>query len=176
MRPSPSLRWTVHGQKFVHSSISKLISWSSVQICPWYGRYEPKFWSVFHMDRRMDGRWQTAVFVRVGPVVHFYYLENTVRDLSCPWTIFCVRPWQLVWFWMSRVSLTILWCFELIHSYYAKKGNPMWSNNAFINQMLTKAWIWTHEGCALPRVHSNWLQSTWYTSDLKSVDFSVNSK
>ena len=38
MRPSPSMRWTVHGKKSVHSSTSKLLSWSSVQIGPWGGR------------------------------------------------------------------------------------------------------------------------------------------
>ena len=33
-RPNPSMRWTVQDQKSVHSSISKLLSWSVVRICP----------------------------------------------------------------------------------------------------------------------------------------------
>ena len=37
-RPIPSMRWTVHDQKFVRLSTLKLLSWSGVRIRPWDGR------------------------------------------------------------------------------------------------------------------------------------------
>ena len=50
------MRRTVHDQKFVRSSTLKLLSWSSVRICPWDGRSKPKFRSVVHMDGWTGGR------------------------------------------------------------------------------------------------------------------------
>ena len=55
-RLNPSMRWTVHDQKFVRSSTLKWKSWPSVRIRPWGGRSEPKFSSVVHMDGWTGGR------------------------------------------------------------------------------------------------------------------------
>ena len=47
--------YEVHGpwskiRPLVHLRITLVLSWSSVRVCPWDGRSEPKFWSVVHMD------------------------------------------------------------------------------------------------------------------------------
>ena len=83
-RPNPSMRWTVHGQKFVHSSTLKFLCWSSVRIRPWGWRFVAEFRYVAHLDEwTVRRRSSSSVKAWTGVLICFLTINfETDRDQS----------------------------------------------------------------------------------------------
>ena len=99
IRPSvsfvhPSMRWTVHCQKSVHSSTSKLITWSVVWIRPWGGRSMVKNSSTRPPQNYNLGPASKSVHEvdgpcsKIRPLVHLKIIISVrCPTLSMRWTV-----------------------------------------------------------------------------------------
>ena len=113
--PIPSIRWTVHDQKFVRSSILSLLSWSSVRIRPWGGRSVVKNRSI-----------RPPYYYKLGPASESVHMDGwTVRrrpssSVEACWQWHCVR-WKT---FHESVPLEVLNC--CLHSGQGNFDFELW--------------------------------------------------